>query len=69
MKPPEPTRLGEVGWRQPSPDYLLEDAAGAARPETRYEQAEATSLAFITALRVLPPRQVAVLMMPGTTPS
>jgi Sigma-70, region 4/SnoaL-like domain len=33
----------------------------ARRP--RYEQTEATSLAFVTALQVLPPRQVAVLIL------
>ena len=35
----------------------------AAGPEARYEQAEAISLAFVTALQVLPPRQVAVLIL------
>jgi RNA polymerase sigma-70 factor (TIGR02960 family) len=64
VEPPEPTRLGEVVWLQPYPDDLLEDAAGAPPgPEARYEQAEAISLAFITALQVLPPRQVAVLIL------
>ncbi len=60
VEPPEPTRLGEVVWLQPCPDALL--AAGSG-PEARYEQAEAISLAFITALQVLPPRQVAVLIL------
>ena len=32
-------------------------------PEARYEQNEAISLAFVTALQVLPPRQVAVLIL------
>ena len=32
-------------------------------PEARYEQAESISLAFVTALQVLPPRQVAVLIL------
>ena len=32
-------------------------------PEARYEQTEAISLAFVTALQVLPPRQVAVLIL------
>src|ERR1700731_535288 len=64
VEPPEPTRLGEVVWLQPYPDDLLEDAAGGPPgPEARYEQAEAISLAFVTALQVLPPRQVAVLIL------
>jgi hypothetical protein len=32
-------------------------------PEARYEQTECLSLAFVTALQVLPPRQVAVLIL------
>jgi RNA polymerase sigma-70 factor (ECF subfamily) len=32
-------------------------------PEARYEQAEAISLAFVTALQVLPPRQLAGLFV------
>ena len=32
-------------------------------PEARYEETEAISLAFVTALQVLPPRQVAVLIL------
>jgi RNA polymerase sigma-70 factor (TIGR02960 family) len=64
LEPPEPTRLGEVVWLQPYPDDLLDDAAdGPPGPEARYEQAEAISLAFVTALQVLPPRQVAVLIL------
>jgi RNA polymerase sigma-70 factor (TIGR02960 family) len=64
VEPPEPTRLGEVVWLQPYPDHLLENAAGGPPgPEARYEQAEAISLAFVTALQVLPPRQVAVLIL------
>ena len=64
VEPPEPTRLGEVAWLQPYPDEILEDAATAPPgPEARYEQAEAISLAFVTALQVLPPRQVAVLIL------
>jgi RNA polymerase sigma-70 factor (TIGR02960 family) len=61
---PEPTRLGEVVWLEPYPDTLLEDATGVpAGPEACYEQTEAISLAFVTALQVLPPRQVAVLIL------
>jgi RNA polymerase sigma-70 factor (ECF subfamily) len=64
VEPPEPTRLGEVVWLQPFPDTLLEGATGGPPgPEARYEQTEAISLAFVTALQVLPPRQVAVLIL------
>jgi RNA polymerase sigma-70 factor (ECF subfamily) len=64
VEPPEPTRLGEVVWLEPFPDALLEGAAGLPLgPEARFEQAEAISLAFVTALQVLPPRQVAVLIL------
>ncbi|GAA2355761.1 sigma factor-like helix-turn-helix DNA-binding protein [Dactylosporangium salmoneum] len=50
VEPPEPTRLGEVVWLQPIPDALL-------------ERVEAISLAFVTALQRLPPRQAAVLVL------
>ena len=61
---PEPTRLGEVVWLEPYPDVLLEGLPDAAPgPEARYEAAEAISLAFVTALQLLPPRQRAVLIL------
>ena len=64
VEPPEPTRLGEVVWLQPFPDALLEGAIDVpSGPEARYEQTEAISLAFVTALQVLPPRQLAVLIL------
>ena len=64
VEPPEPTRLGEVIWLQPYPDSLLEHVTDAPPgPEARYEQAESVSLAFVTALQALPPRQVAVLVL------
>src|SRR5919202_1673678 len=53
----EPTSIGEVIWVEPYPDALLADS-----PEARYENREAISLAFITALQLLPPRQRAVLV-------
>ncbi|MBO0829011.1 MAG: sigma-70 family RNA polymerase sigma factor [Streptosporangiales bacterium] len=62
--PPEPTRYGEVVWLEPFPDALLPDAAEVpVGPEARYEQTEAISLAFVTALQLLPPRQLAVLVL------
>jgi RNA polymerase sigma-70 factor (ECF subfamily) len=64
VEPPEPTRLREPIWLEPYPDLLLEglpdDAPG---PEARYEASEAISLAFITAVQLLPPRQRAVLVL------
>jgi len=64
VRPPDPTRLGEVVWLEPFPDALLEDAPGAPLgPEARYEQTESISLAFVSALQTLPPRQVAVLIL------
>src|SRR5207302_6751649 len=61
---PEPTRSGEVLWLEPYPDALLEgDISVPLGPEARYEQSESISLAFVTALQVLPPRQVAVLVL------
>lgn len=64
VEPPEPTRLGDVVWLEPIPDALVAGAIDTPLgPEARYEQTEAISLAFVTALQVLPPRQVAVLIL------
>jgi RNA polymerase sigma-70 factor (TIGR02960 family) len=64
VDPPEPTRLGEVTWLEPYPDAQLDGAIDAPLgPEARYEQTEAVSVAFVTALQRLPPRQVAVLVL------
>jgi RNA polymerase sigma-70 factor (TIGR02960 family) len=64
VDPPEPTRLGEVLWLDPYPDALLEGALNEPLgPEARYEQSESISLAFVTALQILPPRQLAVLVL------
>jgi RNA polymerase sigma-70 factor (ECF subfamily) len=61
---PEPTRYGEVLWLEPYPDVLLEGLAGTPPgPEARYEAREAISLAFVTAVQLLPPRQRAVLIL------
>jgi RNA polymerase sigma-70 factor (ECF subfamily) len=63
-EPPEPTRLGEVVWLEPYPDLLPEGAIDVPRgPEARFEQTESISLAFVTALQLLPPRQLAVLIL------
>jgi RNA polymerase sigma-70 factor (TIGR02960 family) len=65
IDPPPPTRLGEVVWLEPYPDVLLEDLPtdDALGPEARYETREAISLAFVTALQHLPPRQRVVLVL------
>ncbi len=64
IEPPEPTRLGEVVWLGPLPDSLLDGAFDLpVGPEARYEQSESISLAFVTALQALPPRQLAVLIL------
>jgi RNA polymerase sigma-70 factor (TIGR02960 family) len=63
-EPPEPTRFGEIVWLEPFPDAQLEGAIDAPLgPEARYEQSESMSLAFVTALQILPPRQLAVLVL------
>ena len=62
--PPEPTRLGEVVWLEPFPDTLLDGAIDVPLgPEARYVQTESISLAFVKGLQVLPPRQLAVLIL------
>jgi RNA polymerase sigma-70 factor (TIGR02960 family) len=61
---PEPTRYGEVVWLEPYPDMLLDELPGGpAGPEARFETMETVSLAFVTALQLLPPRQRAVLIL------
>jgi RNA polymerase sigma-70 factor (TIGR02960 family) len=62
--PLAPVPRDEAVWLQPFPDALFQDAIGAQPgPEARCEQAEAISLAFVAALQLLPPRQVAVLIL------
>jgi RNA polymerase sigma-70 factor (TIGR02960 family) len=62
--PGEPPRVSEVTWLEPYPDLLLEGIPDAQPgPEARYEASEAISLAFVTALQLLPPRQRAALIL------
>jgi RNA polymerase sigma-70 factor (ECF subfamily) len=63
VEPPDSSGVDEVTWLEPYPDTLLEARATTPGPEARYEVSEAISLAFITALQVLPPRQRAVLIL------
>jgi RNA polymerase sigma-70 factor (TIGR02960 family) len=61
---PEPSRLGEVPWLQPYPDVLLDGLPDPSPgPEAQYESVEAISLAFVTALQLLPSNQRAVLLL------
>jgi RNA polymerase sigma-70 factor (ECF subfamily) len=54
----------ETGAVGPGPDHLLTAiASSASGPEARYDQHESISLAFLTVLQVLPPRQRAVLVL------
>ena len=62
FEPPVPTPRDEAVWLQPFPDALLEGAVDVPPgPEARYEQSEAISLAFVTALQAAA-GQVAVLV-------
>ena len=56
---PEPAGAGDAPpWLEPYPDVLLDHLVDQRPgPEARYETTEAISLAFITALQLLPPRQ------------
>ena len=61
---PEPTGNAEPLWLEPYPDVLIaNELAVAPGPEARYEAKEAISLAFVTALQLLPARQRAVVIL------
>ncbi len=60
----EPNGTEDIVWLEPYPDARLPHSPGAPpAPEARYDEIEAVSLAFVTALQLLPPRQVAVLIL------
>lgn len=58
---PVAPRDPEMLWLEPFPDSWLVEAA--ENPEARYTRAESVSLAFLTALQLLPPRQRAILLL------
>lgn len=61
---PEPSTVAEPVWLEPYPDLLLDELPGGTPgPDARYEAKEAISLAFVTALQLLPARQRAVLIL------
>ena len=61
---PEPASDDEPTWLEPYPDELLAGLPDMAPgPEARYESRESISLAFITALQHLTPRQRAALVL------
>jgi RNA polymerase sigma-70 factor (TIGR02960 family) len=64
IDPPAPTGIGEIVWLEPFPDALVDKTMSVPLgPEALYEQTESLSLAFVTALQALAPRQVAVLVL------
>jgi RNA polymerase sigma-70 factor (ECF subfamily) len=61
---PQPNRPSDVVWLEPYPTARLDGFPAQDRgPEAQYESREAISLAFVTALQLLPPRQRAVLVL------
>jgi len=63
LVPPPPTHYGEVPWLSPYPDELFDVPDPTPGPEAVVESHEATSLAFLTALQLLPPKQRVVLIL------
>jgi hypothetical protein len=64
VEPPESTGFGAAVWLEPYPDALLEGAIDVPLgPEPHFERTKAISLAFVAALQLLPPRQLAVLIL------
>jgi RNA polymerase sigma-70 factor (TIGR02960 family) len=61
---PGATRTGEPLWLEPYPDVLLDELPDRILgPAARYEMRETISLAFVTELQLLPPRQRAALIL------
>lgn len=53
--------ITEPVWLEPFPDEWLDEVE--TNPEARYEARESITLAFLSALQILPPRQRAVLIL------
>ncbi len=61
---PAPTRETEISWLEPMPDVLLEGLPdNAPGPEAVITASESISLAFVTILQTLPPRQRVCLVL------
>ncbi len=61
---PVAPRSAEALWLEPFPDTWLASAEEQTEnPEARYSRHESVSLAFLTALQLLPPRQRAILLL------
>jgi RNA polymerase sigma-70 factor (TIGR02960 family) len=61
---PPATRETEIIWLEPYPDVLLEGLPDSGPgPDAVYAARESISLAFITIVQTLPPRQRAVLVL------
>jgi RNA polymerase sigma-70 factor (ECF subfamily) len=61
---PEGAPATDVAWLEPYPDSHFEGIADdAPNPEARYASREAVQLAFVAAIRQLPPRQRAALLL------
>ncbi|QBD75156.1 sigma-70 family RNA polymerase sigma factor [Ktedonosporobacter rubrisoli] len=58
---PVAKREAEELWLEPFPNSWLAEAT--ENPEARYTRGESVSLAFLTALQLLPPRQRAILLL------
>ncbi|OJV90266.1 MAG: hypothetical protein BGO39_01925 [Chloroflexi bacterium 54-19] len=61
FRQPVAPRNNEIPWLEPLPDSWL--AETTENPEARYTRLESVSLAFLTALQLLPSRQRAILLL------
>jgi RNA polymerase sigma-70 factor (ECF subfamily) len=61
LNEPVPSDVAEPIWLEPFPDELF--SPEEMNPEARYSMRESVTLAFMTSLHLLPPRQRAVLIL------